>query len=352
LKGNNLLINKIFLCCLSMGGYALAQTPIQPALTPGLPVLTNDSIIKTGGAVGNGSAFASTSQSSSALKYINSKHCAAASACTTDWNVTADDVLMVMFYDGAGDSGGNISDGAGNLYTSLKVISSYDASLTLYGSTLTSGGPLTVNSSGVHTQMVLVEFSGVSLTIDGAAQALSFNIGRCPSTTPLSVTTSGSDLVVSILVESVTGGSTTFSSGILAQGAGSQKRAFQFVYQIAPSAGTYTQQFSFSPTYNAGNQSCAMVALRAIPATSGGGPPVAPSITSLTPAAGAVGGAVTIAGANFGASQGTSMVTFNGTAATPTSWSATGIVTPVPAGATTGKVVVTGGGAVSYVSSF
>ena len=175
-----------------MGGYALAQTPIQPALTPGLPVLTNDSIIKTGGAVGNGSAFASTSQSSSALKYINSKHCAAASACTTDWNVTADDVLMVMFYDGAGDSGGNISDGAGNLYTSLKVISSYDASLTLYGSTLTSGGPLTVNSRGVHTQMVLVEFSGVSLTIDGAAQALSFNNGRCPSATPLSVAPSGS----------------------------------------------------------------------------------------------------------------------------------------------------------------
>src|ERR1019366_3189161 len=192
--------------------------------------------------------------------------------------------------------------------------------------------------------MVLVEFSGVSLTVDGAAQALSFNIGRCPSATPLSVTTSGSDLLVSILVESVTGGSTTFSSGTLAQGAGSQKGAFQFVYQIAPSAGTYTQQFSFSPTYNAGNQSCAMVALRAMPATSGGGPPAAPSITSLTPAAGVVGGSVTIAGANFGAGHGTSTVTFNGTAATPTSWSASGIVAPVPAGATTGNVVVTVGG--------
>src|ERR1019366_9022229 len=78
----------------------------------------------------------------------------------------------------------------------------------------------------------------------------------------------------------------------------------------------------------------------------------APSVTSLTPAAGAVGGAVTIAGANFGASQGTSTVTFNGTTATPTSWSATGIVAPVPAGATTGNVVVTAGGAISNASTF
>jgi hypothetical protein len=287
--------------------------------------------------VGKQSTFTSTAQISSALKYINSKHCAAASTCTTDWNVTAGDVLMVMFYDGVGDPGGNVSDGPGNVYTNLKVIGSYNASLTLYGSTLTSGGLLTVNSSGAHTQMVLVEFSGVSLTIDGGAQALSFNNGRCPSATPLSVATTGSDVLIGVLVESVTNGSTAFSTGTLAQGAGSQKGAFQFVYQIAPSAGTYTQQFSFTPGYNAGNQTCAMVALRAM--TTAGGPP--PSITSLTPAAGAVGRSVTIAGANFGASQGTSTVTFNGTAATPASWSAAAIVAPVPAGATTGNVVVT-----------
>ncbi len=65
-----------------------------------------------------------------------------------------------------------------------------------------------------------------------------------------------------------------------------------------------------------------------------------PSITSLTPTSGLVGASVTISGANFGATQGTSTVTFNGTAATPTSWGATSIVAPVPAGATTGNVVV------------
>src|SRR5947207_6064056 len=67
----------------------------------------------------------------------------------------------------------------------------------------------------------------------------------------------------------------------------------------------------------------------------------APSITSLNPTTSFVGMSVTIAGANFGATQGTSTVKFNGTTATPTSWSATAIVAPVPTGATSGNVVVT-----------
>ena len=77
-----------------------------------------------------------------------------------------------------------------------------------------------------------------------------------------------------------------------------------------------------------------------------------PSITSLNPTSGPVGTVVTITGTNFGSSQGTSTVTFNGTAATPTSWSATSIVAPVPSGATTGNVVVTVGGVASNGVSF
>jgi len=68
---------------------------------------------------------------------------------------------------------------------------------------------------------------------------------------------------------------------------------------------------------------------------------VTAGITSLSPTSGPVGTSVTITGTNFGATQGTSTVKFNGTAATPTSWSATSIVVPVPSGATTGNVVVT-----------
>src|SRR5207245_2790410 len=79
---------------------------------------------------------------------------------------------------------------------------------------------------------------------------------------------------------------------------------------------------------------------------------VPPTITSLSPTSGPVATAVTIAGTSFGATQGSSTVTFNGTTATPTTWSATSIVVPVPAGATTGNVVVTVGGLASNGVSF
>src|SRR5438046_4766014 len=84
----------------------------------------------------------------------------------------------------------------------------------------------------------------------------------------------------------------------------------------------------------------------------GGGNPSPANIASLNPTAGVVGTSVTITGANFGATQGTSTVKFNGTAATPTSWGATSIVAPVPSGATTGNIVVTVGGVASNGASF
>jgi hypothetical protein len=67
----------------------------------------------------------------------------------------------------------------------------------------------------------------------------------------------------------------------------------------------------------------------------------APSITSVNPSSGPEGTTVTISGTDFGASQGTSTLRFNGTNASPTSWSSTQIVAPVPSGATSGNVQVT-----------
>ena len=79
----------------------------------------------------------------------------------------------------------------------------------------------------------------------------------------------------------------------------------------------------------------------------------APTITSLSPTTGAAGTSVKITGTNFGATQGTSTVKFNGTAATSiTNWSATSIVAAVPTGATTGNVVVTTSGVPSAGSAF
>jgi YD repeat-containing protein len=66
-----------------------------------------------------------------------------------------------------------------------------------------------------------------------------------------------------------------------------------------------------------------------------------PSIASVAPSAAHLGDSVTITGANFLATQGASAVTFNGTPASPATWNDTVIVTPVPATATTGPVVVT-----------
>src|SRR2546430_12866498 len=77
-----------------------------------------------------------------------------------------------------------------------------------------------------------------------------------------------------------------------------------------------------------------------------------PSISSLSPSSGAVGASVTIAGGNFGSTQGTSAVTFNGTVATSASWSASSIVASVAAGGTTGNVVVTVSGVASAGVSF
>jgi len=64
----------------------------------------------------------------------------------------------------------------------------------------------------------------------------------------------------------------------------------------------------------------------------------APTISSISPNPGGIGQSVTISGSNFGSSG---SVTFNGVTASTTSWVATAIVATVPAGATTGNVVVT-----------
>ncbi|MGH7484023.1 MAG: beta strand repeat-containing protein, partial [bacterium] len=77
-----------------------------------------------------------------------------------------------------------------------------------------------------------------------------------------------------------------------------------------------------------------------------------PTITGLNPTSGAVGASVVISGTNFGSTQLTSTVTFNGVASTPTLWGASSITAPVPPGATTGNVVVTVGGAASNGVAF
>jgi hypothetical protein len=63
-------------------------------------------------------------------------------------------------------------------------------------------------------------------------------------------------------------------------------------------------------------------------------------ITRIYPTSGAVGDVVTIVGSNFGPREDASIITFNGSAAKPLSWGPYRITMSVPAGATTGNVVV------------
>src|SRR5262249_20163352 len=76
-----------------------------------------------------------------------------------------------------------------------------------------------------------------------------------------------------------------------------------------------------------------------------------PVINSVTPASGIVGSAVTIGGSGFGTTAATGAVRFNGTLATPTSWSGTSLVVPVPTGATSGPIVVTVNGTPSNAAA-
>jgi YD repeat-containing protein len=69
-----------------------------------------------------------------------------------------------------------------------------------------------------------------------------------------------------------------------------------------------------------------------------------PTISGVSPASGAVNSQITISGSGFGIPRGSGSVTFNGTVATPFSWSDSSIIVPVPAGATAGPLVVTAGG--------
>jgi hypothetical protein len=65
-----------------------------------------------------------------------------------------------------------------------------------------------------------------------------------------------------------------------------------------------------------------------------------PVISSVTPSLGPSGTTVTIKGINFGFTQGTSTLNFNGVPATPTTWTDKSIVSTVPPFASTGPIVV------------
>ena len=100
-------------------------------------------------------------------------------------------------------------------------------------------------------------------------------------------------------------------------------------------AGAASGPVTVTSTYNVTSSGTAFTVL---------GPP---ALMSLSPSSAHLNETVTIAGSNFMATQSTSTVTFNGVPATPSSWNSNSIQVPVPAGVTSGNVVVTVSGQAS-----
>jgi hypothetical protein len=138
-----------------------------------------------------------------------------------------------------------------------------------------------------------------------------------------------------LVFQTVTSGGGCFPLGCTFGFAGPDTLWVQQIGTSIPASGTVVTLNDSTPTNDPYN----MTAIEVLPAA---GASAGPTITSLSVSSGPEGTSVTLNGTNFGGTQGT--VTFNGVSATPSSWSATSIVVPVPTGASTGNVVVTANG--------
>jgi unsaturated rhamnogalacturonyl hydrolase len=209
------------------------------------------------------------------------------------------------------------------------------------GSTTITGKP---GSAGVYGAMDCQEWSGVATSSPLDQFAEQDGTAANPSSGSVTTTAAG-ELILGDLEN---GYSPSAGSGFslintdTSPGTGS---GLNTEYRIQASAGSVAATWTLSAT----SWTAQVATFKAATGTGGASPP---SITILSPASGPIGTAVTITGTNFGTTQGTSNVTFSGTAGTPASWSATSIVVPVPSGTTTGSVVVTVGGAKSNAVTF
>ena len=252
---------------------------------------------------------------------------------------TTGDAIVIGLTYGNANTPITATDTFGNSYT--QAIATYDAGhnqgcTILYATGIKGNGldTVTLNFSSqlAYLGMGVHEYSGIASlgALDGTVGAQ--GNGSSPSSGSLTTKANG-DLIFSCITEDAIGSGINFTPGSgftkrVDLGATAAYADEDGVQAIAgPIAATWTMSPSSQWVTN-------MAAFKSVNGAA------APTITNMSPTSGAVGTSVTITGTNFGATQGTSTVKFNGTAATPTSWSATNIVVPVPTGATTGNVVI------------
>lgn len=158
----------------------------------------------------------------------------------------------------------------------------------------------------------------IGVTISG--QILVNGSGLSGVTVNLSGTTAAGS---SVSASAVTDASGNYSFAVLAGG----------TYTVTPSLSGYT----FSPasqTFHSIAQNQTAAASSASPSQSSGNAPV---ISGLSLPSGPAEMGVVISGTNFGDSQGSSTVTFNGANLTVITWSDTSITVQIPAGTPTGS---------------
>lgn len=135
------------------------------------------------------------------------------------------------------------------------------------------------------------------------------------------------------------GSAVAYADSSLSSNTGTKNGVYTINFKAASAGQTLTVRYTILNIFNPPNGNITLEA-----ATLTGGPPV---LDGVSPATATAGTTVTLSGSNFGNTQGTGTVTFNGTAATPTAWTNTSVTVAVPAGATSGPVVVTARGLVS-----
>src|SRR6267378_1158609 len=234
--------------------------------------------------------------------------------------------------------------GAGTVTFSISA-GALPAGLTLSGTGTISGTPTGPNGTANFTVKVTDSSTMTPMT---AIQALSILVNLPPApvitTTTLPVGVAGTAYSQPVVATGFGTLTFTISAGTLPQGL----MLSGGLISGTPTAPNVTSNFTVMVTDSSNPVQTATQALSILINL-----PPPPTITSLNQNAGAVGASITITGTNFGTAQGSSTVTFNGnTAAAASAWSATSITVLVPAGATTGNVVVTVFGVASNGSPF
>jgi IPT/TIG domain len=225
----------------------------------------------------------------------------------------------------------SLSPSSGPISTSVTILGANFGS-TQGSSTVTFDGTTATPTSWSNTQIVVPVPSGttsgdvVVTSGSGASNGVSFTV-TIPTISSLSPTLGPTGTSVTI----------SGSSFGLTQSQGSSTVTFNGA-TATPTSWSYTS--IVVPVPAAATNGNAVVTVGGV-ASNGASFSVVPNIASFAPPNGIAGTAITVSGTGFGSTQGTSTITFNGTTATPASWSDTSIVVAVPAGATSGNVVVT-----------